>query len=198
MAEPAGFARERSLLSGQFDLALDVPTAKSVAGPKLPVPVPCRSSGLLAASLFALGSVVAARAALQGDANCDGLVNTADLPAVVEGIFGNSTCAGVDVNGDGRATAADLVNEIPLLVPAISPTPTVTPSPTNSPAVSPTRTVSGTPTRTPTHTFTQTITETPTWTIVPTATRSITPTPTWTPTLTGTPATATPPPPSQP
>lgn len=84
---------------------------------------PLVSTGLLAASLFALGSVVAARAARQGDANCDGLVNTADLPAVVEGLFENRSCAGVDVNGDERVTAADLVKEIPLLVPPISPTP---------------------------------------------------------------------------
>lgn len=42
-----------------------------------------------------------------GDANCDGIVNAADLAAIESAIFEGTTCAGADVNVDGAITAAD-------------------------------------------------------------------------------------------
>jgi hypothetical protein len=45
---------------------------------------------------------------LAGDANCDGRITAADLPAAVAATGVGSTCPGADVDGDGAITAADV------------------------------------------------------------------------------------------
>jgi len=51
---------------------------------------------------------------LPGDADCNGVVEPADLPALMAAIFADG-CAGADVNADGAFSAADLPALLPLL-----------------------------------------------------------------------------------
>jgi len=58
-----------------------------------------------------------------GDADCNGAVNVADLPALVTKIFDPSAhnqCNGADANGDELTSAADLTASVEILA---SPTP---------------------------------------------------------------------------
>src|SRR5262245_48338093 len=66
---------------------------------------------LLALILGAIGAGVAPAAAqLIRDVNCDGRVDQADRPALVEMLFGNDpACAAADINRDRRVSAADLI-----------------------------------------------------------------------------------------
>lgn len=127
-----------------------------------------------------------------GDANCDGIVDTADLDAVIGITFGAANlCNRGDVNGDGAVSAADLTALESLdPVPAPTATATATESPTATapppPSVTPTVTLTSTvtvtgtlpPTATPTLSATPSSTETPanTSTITPTGTNTQTPT----------------------
>ncbi len=69
--------------------------------------------GLLVLSVALAGS---ARSGVQGDVNCDGRVDQADLDLLVSDLFDDAggsppaggACAGADANGDGAVTAADL------------------------------------------------------------------------------------------
>jgi len=127
---------------------------------------------LLCAALIVAASVAKA-APLLGDANCDGQVNRDDFDALVAGLFGGGgDCAGLDVNGDGVISAADVVallEVLPPTTPTETPTPTIgIPTPSNTPAPSPTVTIGG-PTQTPT------------------PSRSVTPSPSQTPSITITP-----------
>lgn len=170
---------------------------------------PRRRAGLGRAivALFGVALLVAARLAhadlLLGDTNCDGRVDQSDFAALVAALFGaDNGCAGVDVNGDGRVSAADMIAEIeqlaapptPTETPTATPTVTSTAPPTATPTVTPTRTITPggptlTATQTPTNTKrpsrTATGTETPT--ASRTATRTKTPTRTQTPTITPSP-----------
>lgn len=145
-----------------------------------------------------------------GDANCDDVVNVADLEALIRQIFDDTEpCAWADVNGDGQISAADLVALLPLIpepLPTVTGTPPSTPTATQASTATATvtqastATITGTPptatntpspsrtgtvTRTPTVTRTSTRTQVPPTTRVPT--RTITATATRTPTRTGTP-----------
>jgi hypothetical protein len=161
---------------------------------------PRRSAGLGRAvvSLLGFALLLAATGAnagpLLGDANCDGSVDQGDFDALVSGLFGiDNGCAGLDVNGDGLISAADMVALIEVLPP---PAPTATPTPTSlSPSATvtaprPTPTItrppgspSLTPTGTPSATPTETLTITPGG---PTLTITMTPTNTRRPTRTAT------------
>jgi len=44
-----------------------------------------------------------------GDANCDGVIDETDVPALIHRLFDENGCSGADVDGDGQVTAADLV-----------------------------------------------------------------------------------------
>src|SRR3990172_5041575 len=123
--------------------------------------------------LTAVGWARASAAAVPGDADCSGTLNSADLGAVVDAIFETSACAGADVNGDQTLSAADLVAEIYLLgTPAPSPSSSVSPSPTPTPVSTPTASFSPVPsstlTRTSTPSQTATVTNAPTGTASPT------------------------------
>ena len=132
-------------------------------------------------------------AQLAGDANCDGIVNDADLMAVHAAVFERSGCAAADVNADGVMSAADLPAEVPLVVMAQAPTPTATPDtpPPTNPTATPTATME---TVTPEETVPATETPTPTETAGGgnTATPGETATPEATPTPSATPATPSP------
>jgi DNA-binding beta-propeller fold protein YncE len=43
-----------------------------------------------------------------GDANCDGTVTAADLPAVLKSLYANNVSCGADANGDGVVDATDI------------------------------------------------------------------------------------------
>jgi hypothetical protein len=64
---------------------------------------------VVAAVLFIAASRVPAQ--LPGDATCDGTLGPDDMPATADGVFadGGAECPVTDGNGDGAATAADLV-----------------------------------------------------------------------------------------
>ena len=182
---------------------------------------PRRSAGLGRAviSLLCAAFLVAATGAnagiLLGDTNCDGTVDQADFDSLLSALFGGGgECAGLDVNGDGLISAADVVALLEILPapsPTITPTPTTpaptataTPAPptptitgpmipTATPSASPSLTPSPSPTRTVTVTITPggptlTRTGTPTITPVPSNTRrgTRTATPSETPTNTRT------------
>src|SRR5579862_9255687 len=83
----------------------------------------CSSAALMGAMLV---TVAALHAELAGDANCDGVVNDADLVAVGTAAFEGSTCAAADANGDGAISAADLPAEATFIVLAQAPTRTAT------------------------------------------------------------------------
>src|SRR4029450_1224144 len=132
-----------------------------------------RQAGLERAfvSLLGVTLLVAASVAnagiLLGDTNVDAEVNQGDFQPLVAGVFGDDNgCPGLDVNGDGVISAADVVTLVEVLPP---PAPTATPTPT--PGI-------GTPSATPS------ITGSPR---TPTATRSITRTRTATASITITP-----------
>lgn len=167
---------------------------------------PRRSAGLGRAvvSLLGVALLLAATGAnagpLLGDTNCDGTVDGADFDALVDGVFGlDNGCAGLDVNGDGAISAADVVGLMELLPPvgptatptptSLAPTPTGTarrPTPTvTNPPVSPSLTPTGTPSATPTESPTITPGG-PTLTITMTPTNTRRPTRTATGTRTGT------------
>ena len=56
---------------------------------------------------------------LLGDTNCDGEVNRADLDTLLAALFGEPVdCAGLDVNGDGNISAADIIALMRVLPPA--------------------------------------------------------------------------------
>src|SRR5262245_62331500 len=81
-----------------------------------------RRAGLERALLSLLGAtlLIAASVAnagiLLGDTNCDGEVNQADFDTLVAGVFGDDNgCAGLDVNGDGVISAADVVALVEVL-----------------------------------------------------------------------------------
>ena len=106
-----------------------------------------------------------ARAQVAGDANCDGIVNGADLLAVEDALFELSSCPESDVNDDRVISAADLAAEVPFVVaapPAATSTATATASITMSLAPTPSATLTPTVTVTPTTTLTPTVTATPT------------------------------------
>jgi Dockerin type I domain len=104
-------------------------------------------------------TAASAQSSLQGDANCDGLVDGADIDAVLAIVFGGpNTCELADVNGDGRVSMADATAIIGILSPAAeSPTPgdtaTITPTANPNDTATPTAglspTVVVTPSKTP-------------------------------------------------
>lgn len=160
---------------------------------------PRRWAGLERAvvSLLGVALLIAASVAnagpLLGDTNCDGEVNEADFDALLAGLFGGeSECAGLDVNGDGIISAADVVALIEILpppAPTASPTPTLDVATATPTPVTPSVTVvaSPTPTHSPSATAGSTRTATITITITPggpTLTRTRTGTITRTPTNT--------------
>ncbi|MCK6553813.1 dockerin type I repeat-containing protein [Candidatus Binatia bacterium] len=145
-----------------------------------------RRSAVLVVFLGVLGVAPVASGQLHGDANCDGFVNTLDLEAVIDIVFGMpSECATADVNRDGAVTIADAVGVV-LALPTLPPTPTpsetptvtVSPSPSETPTATESPTPSETPTITPTSpppTLTRTFTPSGTATHTPTVTRTATP-----------------------
>lgn len=74
-----------------------------------------------------------------GDANCDGVVDEADVPALIGRIFAPRDCGDADPNLDGATTAADLCRQVALIL--VTPTPTETPVPepteTSTPSLGP-------------------------------------------------------------
>ena len=66
---------------------------------------------LLLASALVATSLVAAHAQAPGDVNCDGQLNSDDVPALTAVVFGDaaSNCGASDVNGDGEVNAPDVV-----------------------------------------------------------------------------------------
>jgi hypothetical protein len=60
-------------------------------------------------------SLAGPAAAVQGDADCNGKVAAADLPAVITRLFEGGACADADANGDGTRSASDVIAEIQLL-----------------------------------------------------------------------------------
>jgi hypothetical protein len=140
-----------------------------------------RFMGLCAALLLVApcsAGVAQLNAPLQGDANCDGQVNSDDIGAVLAIVFGGpNTCEGADVNGDGRVSMADATAVVMLLnAAAESPTPTETP--TTTVTANPNDTATPTPSVTPTVGITPSETPPPFATNTPTATRTHSPTPT--------------------
>ena len=114
----------------------------------------------LVACTYCLAATACAQ--LSGDADCNHVVDPADLQAVETAIFEGRTCPDADVNGDGAVTAADLTPLVTLLVPQLA-----TPTPTHTmPTATPTST--GTPTDSPTPTVTATATPTSSPTTTPT------------------------------
>jgi hypothetical protein len=51
-------------------------------------------------------------AAVRGDADCNGKMAAADLPAVITALFERGPCADADVNGDGIKSASDVTAEL--------------------------------------------------------------------------------------
>ncbi len=81
-----------------------------------------------------------------GDANCDGVVAAADVEALVSALFVAAECDGVDANGDGRNSAADLVALLQrLAAPPPTATPTAEPSPTSETPGTPPATMTSLP-----------------------------------------------------
>ena len=64
-------------------------------------------------------SMAGPAAALHGDADCNGKITAADLPALVAALFEPNTCADADVNGDRAKSAGDVTAELPLLNAAL-------------------------------------------------------------------------------
>ena len=64
-------------------------------------------------------SAALAHAQIDGDANCDGHIDTADLDAVAFAIFEGGACPAADVNADGVVSAADLSAAVPFVVHAL-------------------------------------------------------------------------------
>lgn len=60
-------------------------------------------------------SVAGPAAAVQGDADCNGEITAADLPAVITTLFESGPCADADRNGDGARSASDVTAELQLL-----------------------------------------------------------------------------------
>jgi len=103
----------------------------------------CSSSRVFlcaAVAAFALGVKVSpgsAAAASAGDVNCDQLVDTADLAALLEIVSGApDSCGSADVNVDGGVTSADVTAMIARLATA-EPTRTPTSTATNTPTPTP-------------------------------------------------------------
>lgn len=156
-----------------------------------------RAIGLLSAMACAVVFTRPVHAGLAlGDVNCDGQVDSQDLDALINRLFGRfGTCSNPDVNGDDLISAADLTSLLPLLpppsptetptetptgqTPDATETPTDTPVPTATDTVEPITPPPGTATRTPSRTRTGTVTRTPTRT--PTGEDPVTPTETETP-----------------
>src|SRR5262245_16870592 len=77
------------------------------------------------------------------DANCDGVIDVADVPAIIVRLFEpTNECAGGDGNGDGEVSAADVTVVLQLLSarrPTSTSTSTSTPTtpapPTSTPSV---------------------------------------------------------------
>lgn len=139
---------------------------------------------------------------IDGDANCDGVVDDADVVTAIAVLYGASTsCPTADANQDSVMSAADIAAIVRLLPPDLRtatptrPLPTATASHTSTVELSPTATASVTVTATAgltaTPSSTATMTESPTATASPlptaTATSSGTATMTGSPTHTGTP-----------
>jgi len=91
---------------------------------------------LAAALLFGCLAGAGAGAQETGDANCDGVVDEADLPALVDRLFEFRDCGNADPNLDGFTSAADLISQLTLVLvtptPKDTPIPTVTETPTPS------------------------------------------------------------------
>src|SRR5574337_1469432 len=87
-----------------------------------------------------------------GDVDCNGDADSADLAALVSGLFDGTTCAGADVNGDGRITAADLVAEVVIITSPPGPTATTSPTETLTPTMTAVAGGSPSATRTASHT----------------------------------------------
>lgn len=144
---------------------------------------------LLCTLLVLAATAAPAQPVCSGDANGDGLINAADVGALLPMIFSNPAPSAVqreraDANRDRALGAADIVrilqlDELDCSEPTATPTPS--PSPTE-PQPSATPTSTATRTRTPFITFTPL----PTWTPTVTSTRTRTLTPTMTPTATAT------------
>ncbi len=143
-------------------------------------------AALLAAPLLLWALAAGAQLFAPGDANCDGVVDAADLSALQETLFRGGDCAGADVNNDGRVSAADATALLPLLV-GVLPTSTVTPTVTLSPTRTRTATRTSTPSPSVTPSVTPSRTHTPTATVTGTLPPSETPTRTETPSRTPTP-----------
>lgn len=84
----------------------------------------------LIALLWAAAAPVAAADGIPGDANCDGVVDSVDMEALVLEFFRPPTCSGADVNGDGVVNGADVLALTVLLSEPEEPTPTATLEPT--------------------------------------------------------------------
>src|ERR1700690_1579214 len=81
-----------------------------------------------------IGALAAAADMLPGDADCNGVVDRADITAIASAIFVPTSCVGTDANGDKRTTAADLVAGVKILAsPSATPTVTQSPSATLAP-----------------------------------------------------------------
>ena len=52
---------------------------------------------------------------MQGDADCNGTIAAADLPAVITTLFAGGPCADADGHGDGARSASDVTAELQLL-----------------------------------------------------------------------------------
>src|SRR5690348_6850185 len=102
------------------------------------VPPACRTWKTRSALSLLVGIIVgcrltAAAAVVPGDADCNGVVNHGDVAALIGALVEPTSCAGVDANGDGRVTAADLVAEVTYVAALVaSPTPSLPPSSTPS------------------------------------------------------------------
>ncbi len=151
-----------------------------------------RALGALFGLVLLLAPLAAVAGPLRGDTNCDGRLDETDLATLLAHLFGVPTsCAGVDVNGDGAVSTADIIALMQLLPPQ---PPTSTPTATEmilTPTASavPTETATApTPTGTPpTATETPPDTDTPTRSATPSVTRTPEPpTPTVSSTASGT------------
>lgn len=119
--------------------------------------------------------------------NVMGTLNVGDVYLITGGVNFNGYATVVAYTGAGSVyPAAGVTFTIQAACPTPSPTPTMTETPTNTPTPTvtetptntPTATVTETPTNTPTATVTETPTNTPTQSVTPTLTSTPTPTPT--------------------
>jgi hypothetical protein len=84
------------------------PSPTPTRPPGSPVPTPTRTRTATATATPTTGT------GDPGDANCDGVIDAADLQALTERLF-SPGCEGADVNQDGAVTAADLPSLVTLL-----------------------------------------------------------------------------------